>query len=217
VGDIAMKILFLPGVGGDPSFWEPVAARLPAAWEKRHLGWPGLGNQPPSPDVNGWDDLYRTVEDQIDGTVAVVAQSMGGVLAIRAALAHPPSVSHLVLTATSSGIDLAAFHPQDWRDDYRRNYPHAPAWAYEHPDVQEPHLRRLTSPTLLIWATHDPISPPAVGRHLATLLPNATLLELDDHSHVFARERPDDVAPLIEAHLAMPSTGRRQVAGRVRP
>lgn len=95
---------------------------------------------------------------------------MRGVLAIRAALAHPPSVSHVVLTATS-GVDLMAFQPQDWRDDYRRSYPHAPAWAYEHPAVQETHLRCLTNPTLLIWAARDPISPPAVGRHLATLLP----------------------------------------------
>jgi pimeloyl-ACP methyl ester carboxylesterase len=205
-----MKILFLPGVGGDPSFWAPVAARLPAAWEKRLLGWPGLGNQPPSPDVNGWDDLSRMVYEQTDGTVAIVAQSMGGVLAIRAALARPASVSHLVLTATSGGIDLRAFHPQDWRDDYRRSYPHAPAWAYEHLAVQEAELRQLTTPTLLIWATHDPISPPAVGRHLATLLPSARLLELDDRSHVFARERPDDVAASIEAHLAAPGSCQLQ-------
>ena len=70
-----MKVLFLPGVGGDPAFWQPVADRLPATWQKTLLGWPGLGDQPPAPDVNGWDDLYRIVERQIDGTVAIVAQS----------------------------------------------------------------------------------------------------------------------------------------------
>ena len=53
-----------------------------------------------------------------------------------------------------------------------------------------------------ILATRDPISPPAVGRYLAGLLPDATLLELDDDSHVFARERPDDVAHAVAAHLA---------------
>ena len=197
-----MKILFMPGVGGDPAFWQPVADRLPSAWQKVLLGWPGLGNQPPAPDVNGWDDLYRTVEERIDGTVAIVAQSMGGVLAMQAALAHPQSVSHLVLTATSGGIDLTPFHPQDWRDEYRRSHPRAPTWVYERPPGHETVLRSLTIPTLLIWATRDPISPPAVGRHLAGLLPNAKLFELDDHSHMFARERPDDVAPLIAAHLA---------------
>jgi poly(3-hydroxyoctanoate) depolymerase len=197
-----MKILFMPGVGGDPAFWQPVADRLPATWQKALLGWPGLGNQPPAPNINGWDDLYRIVEQRIDGKVALVAQSMGGVLAMRAALAHPQSVSHLVLTATSGGIDFTPFHVQDWREEYRRSNPHAPAWIYERPPEHEADLRSLAIPTLLIWATRDPVSPPAVGRYLAGLLPDAKLLELDGDSHVFARERPDDVAHAIAAHLA---------------
>jgi pimeloyl-ACP methyl ester carboxylesterase len=196
-----MTILFLPGVGGDPAFWQPVADRLPATWEKSLLGWPGLGDQPPAADINGWDDLYRTVEQRIDRKTALVAQSMGGVLAIRAALAHPQQVSHLVLTATSGGIDLTPFQAQDWREDYRRAYPQASAWVYEHQPAQDANLRRLAIPTLLIWATRDPISPLAAGRHAAGLLPNARLIELDEDSHTFARERPDDFAPLIAAHL----------------
>jgi poly(3-hydroxyoctanoate) depolymerase len=121
-----MKFLFARAVAGDPASWQPVADRLPTTWQKTLLGWPGLGNQPPAPDVNGWDDLYRTVEERIDDKVAIVAQSMGGVLPMQAALAHPQSLSHLVLTATSGGIDLTPFHPQDWRDEYRRSNPHAP-------------------------------------------------------------------------------------------
>lgn len=196
-----MNILFMPGVGGDPAFWQPVAERLPAIWQKTLLGWPGLGNQPPAPDINGWDDLYRMVDQRIDGKVALVAQSMGGALAIRAALAHPQSVSHLVLTATSGGIDLTRFQLQDWRKEYRRSNPRAPAWVYERPPGHEADLRSLAIPTLLIWATRDPISPPTVGRHLAGLLPNAKLIELDDDSHLFARERPEDAARLIAEHL----------------
>jgi pimeloyl-ACP methyl ester carboxylesterase len=199
-----MKVVFLPGVGGDPNFWRPVADRLPADWAKTLLGWPGLGEQPPSADVNGWNDLYRLVEREIDGTVALVAQSMGGVLAVRAALAHPRSVSHVVLTATSGGVDLASLDVQDWRDDYRRSFPAAPAWVYERPPARDDELRALAIPTLLIWAARDPISPASVGRRLVSLLPQATLVELDDDSHTFARERPGVVAPLIAAHLARP-------------
>lgn len=196
-----MNILFMPGVGGDPAFWQPVADRLPAIWQKTLLGWPGLGNQPPAPDINGWDDLYRVVEQRIDGKVALVAQSMGGALAMRAALAHRQSVSHLVLTATSGGIDLTRFQLQDWREEYRRSNPRAPAWVYERPPGHEADLRSLAIPTLLIWATRDPVSPATVGRHLAGLLPNAKLIELDDDSHLFARERPEDTARLIAEHL----------------
>jgi len=196
-----MKVLFLPGVGGDPAFWQPVADRLPASWDKTLLGWPGLGNQPPAPDVNGWDDLYRRVEKQIDGKVALVAQSMGGVLAMRAALAHPQSVTHLVLAATSGGIDLTSFDVQDWREEYRRRNPHAPAWVYERPPTHDADLLDFPIPTLLIWATRDSFSPLAIGHHLAGLLADVKLFELDDESHFFARDCPDVVAPLIAAHL----------------
>ncbi len=196
------SVLFLPGAAGDPAFWQPVADRLPGAWRKTLLGWPGLGDQPSNPDVNGWTDLYRIVEREIGGPVAIVAQSMGGVLAMQAALAHRESITHLVLTATSAGIDLARFDVQDWRDDYRRAFPNAQPWVYERAPVLEADVRRLAIPTLLIWATRDPISPIDVGRHLAALLPNATLRAIDDDSHVFARERPDDVARMIASHLA---------------
>jgi pimeloyl-ACP methyl ester carboxylesterase len=197
-----MKVLFMPGVGGDPAFWQPVADRLPLTWQKTLLGWPGLGTEPPAPDINGWDDLYRLVEQRIDGDVALVAHSMGGALAMRGALGHPRCVSHLVLTATSAGVDLTRFGARDWREGYRRANLGAPVWVYERQSLHERRLRDLNIPTLLIWATRDPISPPAVGRHLAQLLPNSTLLELDDDSHTFARERPEDVAPAISAHLA---------------
>lgn len=196
------RILFLPGAGGDPAFWRPVANQLPAHWQKTLLGWPGLGQQPASPDVNGWNDLYRLVEQHIDGPVAIVAQSMGGVLAMRAALAHRESVSHLVLTATSGGIDLTPFAVEDWRDDYRRVFPDAPSWVYDPQPRNDEALASLAIPTLLIWAARDSISPPAIGRHLARLLPNAEIVELNEDSHLFARERPAAVAPLIEAHLA---------------
>jgi pimeloyl-ACP methyl ester carboxylesterase len=96
--------------------------------------------------------------------------------------------------------------PAFWRPvaEYRRHNPRAPSWIYELPPGHEADLRSLRIPTLLIWATRDPISPPAVGRHVAALLPSASLIELDDDSHLFARERPDAVAALIRAHLAQP-------------
>jgi hypothetical protein len=59
-------------------------------------------------------------------------------------------VSHLVLTASSGGIDRTPFDLQDWRGEYRRANPRAPAWVYERPRVHEPDLRSLAIPTLLI-------------------------------------------------------------------
>jgi surfactin synthase thioesterase subunit len=55
------RLLFLPGAGADPAFWRPLGDRLPATWEKVYFGWPGLGAQPPSPDVNGLEDWVSSV------------------------------------------------------------------------------------------------------------------------------------------------------------
>ena len=100
------KILFLPGAGGSPNFWKPVASALPADWRKEHFGWPGLGAQPHDPAINSLDDLKRLVTAKMEGPVDLVAQSMGGVIAAQIALEHPELVRRLVLCVTSGGVDM---------------------------------------------------------------------------------------------------------------
>ena len=102
------NILFLPGAAGAPEFWHGVGERLPAAWNKTYLAWPGLGNQAHRRDVNGLADLVALAESAMNGPTVLVAQSMGGVVAIRLALRHPERITRLVLTATSGGLDMAA-------------------------------------------------------------------------------------------------------------
>lgn len=199
---MARRVLFLPGAGGAPEFWHPVGALLPEAWEKRYLGWPGLGVQAHDPEVRSLDDLVRLTADELDGATDLVAQSMGGVVAARVALAHQERVRRLVLVATSGGVDVAALGGVDWRDDYRRDFPDAAAWiTEERPDHTEA-LCGLETTTLLVWGDADPISPPAVGAALAMLLPNSRLHVLPDASHDLAVERADEVAALVAAHLA---------------
>src|SRR5205807_4010675 len=114
------KILFLPGSGASLDFWKPVGTLLPATWSKEYFGWPGLGRQPHDPAIKGIDDLIAMVVAKIEAPVDLVAQSMGGVIAVRIALAHPQLVRRLVLTVTSGGVDMAAFGASDWRADYRK-------------------------------------------------------------------------------------------------
>ena len=120
------RLLFLPGAGADPAFWRKLGEQLPAAWAKRYFGWPGLGDQPPHPAVNGVADLVAMVEAELEpGPVDLLAQSMGGVVALQVALRHPEMVRRLVLTATSGGVDAADLTRFDWRANYRREYPRA--------------------------------------------------------------------------------------------
>src|SRR5438105_4037729 len=77
------KGLLLPGAGGSPAFWRPVAERLPADWSKILFAWPGLGDQPHDPNLDSLEDLVRLVEAQIDRPIDLIAQSMGGIIAAR--------------------------------------------------------------------------------------------------------------------------------------
>ncbi len=196
------RLLFLPGVSGQGSFWEPVAARLPADWDRTLIDWPGLGPVLPAPDMQSFDDLVAAITGRLDTPAVLVAQSMGGVVAMRAALQRPDRVPALVLTATSGGIDLTPFGVADWRPDYRATHPQAPSWVYAPGPDLSPTLATLDIPALLVWATRDAISPLAVGRHLAKLLPRASLLEIDSDDHWVARAHAEMVASAIMRHVA---------------
>lgn len=195
------KLLFLPGAGGSPDFWKPVGSRLPADWPKHYFGWPGLGHQPHDPAIESLDDLVQLVVREVEGPVALVAQSMGGVIAAHVALARPALVRRLVLCVTSGGVDMAGLGAADWRADYRASFPKAVDWITA-PRASPPlPVEKIAAPTLLIWGDADPISPEAVGRHLEARLPNARLEVVPGGNHDLATAHPDRVAALIARHL----------------
>jgi pimeloyl-ACP methyl ester carboxylesterase len=192
----------LPGAGGSPQFWKPVAEALPDAWPKELFGWPGLGAQPHDPAIRGLDDLKQLVTAKMHEPVDLVAQSMGGVIAARIALEHPERVRRLVLCVTSGGVDMADLGASDWRADYRRSFPKAAAWITNGSPTPPLQVEKIAAPTLLIWGDKDPVSPVAVGRHLAERLPNARLEILPGGDHDVASTHADLVARLIARHLA---------------
>ena len=197
------RVVFLPGAGGDPEFWTPVARRLPSSIDAVQLGWPGLGREKPRDDVRGLDDLVRLTLEAIDRPVALVAQSMGGVVALLATLARPALVERLVLVATSGGVDVQRFGAADWRPDYRQEYPDAAPWIMGARVDLSARLPTITTPTLLLWGSADRISPVAVGEHLSTLLPHARLVVIPGGNHGVARDRADLVAPHVAQHLEL--------------
>ncbi|HYM31769.1 MAG TPA: alpha/beta hydrolase [Candidatus Cybelea sp.] len=199
---LVRRVVFLPGASGDPGFWRAAGDRLPASWRKTYLAWPGLGHQSHDPTVMGMDDLVALAETAIGDSSAIVAQSMGGIVAVRLALKSPEAVTHLVLAATSGGIDMSRFGASDWRAEYRREYPAASSWILDSRPDHTADLKRLRQPVLLLWGDNDPISPVAVGQYLATLLPRAALHVVAGGDHGLAQNRAADVAPLIEKHLS---------------
>ncbi len=197
------SIVFLPGAGADPAFWRPVGDRLPSAWPKTYLSWPGLGHNPPSPHVSSLLDLVRLTEDHIHvGDVHLVAQSFGGAVALLTALRNPEKVRRLVLATSAAGLPVSHLGACDWRSSYREEYPRAADWVYTAQSHLTDQLRAIAQPTLLLWGDNDPISPVAVGEHLQRALGHAKLHVVRRGTHDLAVENADEVAPLIAQHLA---------------
>lgn len=195
-------LLFLPGAAGRAAFWRPVADRLADLGPARLIGYPGFGGLPPEPGIRSLDDLLGWLLDRLPpGRSHVLAQSMGGVLAVRLALDYPERVARLVLAATSGGVDLARLGAADWRRDYRAELPDVPAWFVDDRSDLSGRLGEVRAPTLLLCSDADPISPPSVARYLADRLPDARVALVAGGSHAFAAERADEVALLARSHL----------------
>ena len=153
--------------------------------------------------MNDLDDLVSMVLAQMDEPCDLIAQSMGGLIALKAALAAPERVARLVLAGTSGGVPVHDLGGADWRGDYRRDYPNAAPWIMDVPEDLSGRLGSVAAPTLLLWGDKDPISPLAVGERLASLLPHARLRIVEGGSHDFPQTHAAVVAPLVAEHLQL--------------
>jgi pimeloyl-ACP methyl ester carboxylesterase len=196
------RLFFLPGALGRTEFWHPVADLLACPVPKVHVSWPGFSGVPADPRIRGIDDLVDKVLAEIDQPSALIAQSMGGVVAMLAALRQPELVTHLVLSVTSGGMRMDAFDAQDWRPAIRAANPELPDWFLSHQEDLTSRLSALRIPTLLLWGDADPISPVKAGERLASVLPQAELHVIPGGGHDVACSHASVVAPLIDRHLS---------------
>lgn len=202
-----MRTVFLPGAGGRRDFWAPVALRLSTRDDALFLGWPGFGDEPPDETIRSLQDLPAFVLRQFDGPCDLVAQSMGGVVAMLIALGAQDRVHRLVLCATSGGIDMSGFQSEDWRPGYRADISEStqPWFLDDRSDLTD-ELAGITAPTLLIWGAEDRVAPPATGYALAGLLRDARLVVVPGAGHDVAQEQAEEVAAHIDAFLSKPES-----------
>ena len=199
----AERLLFLPGASGVARFWQPVIDRLASSVECVAFDYPGFGGNPPDPKLSSLEDLTNWIETYIDRPVDIMAQSMGGVIAMQLALRNHAMVRHLVLTGTSGGVPMSRFDLAEWREEYRREFPNNPNWFTDDRTDLSKRVANLPVPCLLIFGTRDAVAPLAVGEYLSRLLPDARLVTVDTGSHFFVRDMPDEVAPHIKAFLGV--------------
>jgi pimeloyl-ACP methyl ester carboxylesterase len=159
---------------------------------------------PKRPDVNSINDLVSMVLGEIDRPCALIAQSMGGAIALRATLARPLAITHLVLTATSGGVDMSGTGAVDWRPSFFTANPAFPRWFESYQEDLSSKVSDLFVPSLLLWGDNDPISPVAVGIRLNGLLRRSRLHVLPGGEHDLANRYAEQLAPLVIEHLAAP-------------
>jgi poly(3-hydroxyoctanoate) depolymerase len=201
----AERTLLLPGSGGRRGFWTPVAARLAGKMAPVFFAWHGFGDEPADPHIRSLDDLFDWfVARAPAGPANVVAQSMGGVLAMRLAIEHPGRVRRLVLVTTSGGSRRR--FGIDWRPGFRAQHTHVPDWFERDRTDLEDRLDEVRAPTLLVFGDADPIAPVAFGEHLRSRLGDAKLTVIAGGSHALAQERADELARAIDEHLARETT-----------
>jgi 10-carbomethoxy-13-deoxycarminomycin esterase/esterase len=114
--------------------------------------------------------------------------------------------------------DELPFDPAEFRLRERRAMDHAGTWRprTNHGLVSEglaergPELARITTPTLVVQAPLDPISPPPHGRHLADAVPGARLVEIPGMGHALPGAVLAPLAAEVRKHIRR--SGPRPVA-----
>lgn len=195
------NLIFLPGASGSTTFWHPLIEKLPPHYQTKIIGYPSFGNMPESIEVKNFKDLTSYVLDQINEESVIVAQSMGGIFAVAAALQKPQLVKGLVLIATSGGINLERFNVQDWREAYRQTFLKYPDWFITTNANYEEFLSDINVETLLIWGDQDSVSPVEVGTYLNQLFKNSRLHVVKGGDHQLAEKYADEVAVQIKDYL----------------
>lgn len=196
------ELIFLPGAAGSAEFWKPLGELLPREWGKTYLAWPGCGEEPASEAIRSFGDMEKFVEQRLpSGPVDLVAQSMGGYVALRLALKHGDRIRRLVLAATSGGLDVGSLGGVDWRPEYRAAYPKAERWITESRPELLKGLGGIRQPTLLLWGEADEISPVAVGRALAREIQGSVLRTVAGAGHDLAKVRAAEISGWVLRHL----------------
>ncbi|HSL57442.1 MAG TPA: alpha/beta fold hydrolase [Acidimicrobiales bacterium] len=112
-------IVLLHGLGGSRTAWDPQLRSLSDRWRAVAWDMPGYGASAPLPRPTTFAALADAVARLLDALgverAHLVGWSLGGMVAMHTALAHPDRVDRLVLIATSPAFGLDGTDPDEWR------------------------------------------------------------------------------------------------------
>lgn len=198
-------LVLLHGLSGSRRWWSRNVPAFSASFRTYTVDLPGFGES----RRLRWsrlDDIADRLADWLvdEGLFRahIAGHSLGGAVAARLAAHHPDRVDRLVL------VD-AAIHPRGTRTIARpadlvrgigrgspgfapllvRDLLRCHPWSFVAATVDalqtdwEPHLRRISAPTLVVWGERDAITPIAHGHGITEVLTGARLIALTEAGH----------------------------------
>lgn len=220
--------MFVHGSGGGRGTW---AAQEPRFEGCVVLALPGHPAGEPMASATAYAEWVAAALAHIPGPRVLVGHSLGGAVALEAALAHPDLVDGLVLIATGARLpvpehavrrartDLRAECERVVRASYVREDPAAIAQGVEQMlaagretlladyaacdgyDVRA-RLEEVEAPALVVSGAEDPLTPVWMAEELAAGLPAAHLVMVPEASHAVMVEQAALVNLLIAGYLA---------------
>lgn len=224
-GDVGGPCLLIHGAGEAASIFAPQISAVAGTWAvdlPGHGASPGDGRE----SVSEYAELVRALlEDNARTRTVLGGHSMGGAIALEAALTYPEMLSGLALIATGARLRV---HPDLLRelsegrfpasfremmvgdpDDVAllRRIPEPSAPAVRHRDFLAcdafdvlGRLSEISLPTLAITGSRDRYTPDKYGRTLAQETGGRFIL-IPDSGHLVTLERPAEVNRALQRFL----------------
>lgn len=123
---------------------------------------------------------------------------MGGVVAVHIALERPELITHLILTVTCGGVNLAALGAEDWRAEFETHNPNLPRGLRTIKPICQPACTNCRC-RYCCCGDAGPISPVRVGQQL---IPNARLQVFPEADHDLGYTHAAAVSRMLDEHLS---------------